>query len=69
MRNIIWSLFADDGISSTTLASILSTSGTFGETIVVKANSSSVYGYVRLKSRNDINSCSNELRIQIKSLL
>jgi|GEM_PF-4004450 len=69
MRNVIWGLFADDGVSSTTLASITSTSGTFGETIIVKANSSSTYGYVRLKSHTDINSCSNELRIQIKSLI
>ncbi|HEY8888941.1 MAG TPA: hypothetical protein VIM70_01605 [Clostridium sp.] len=69
MRNIIWGLFADDGVSSTALASVISTSGTYGETIIVKANSSSIYGYVRLKSRNDIDSCSNELRIQIKSLM
>jgi hypothetical protein len=68
-RPIVWELVADDGVSSTTLASILSNSGTHNENAVVKANTSNQYGYVKLKARTDTNNCNNIKRIQIKSLL
>lgn len=69
MRNVVWSLYAEDGVSSTTLASIISTTGTYGENIIVKANSNVSFGYVKLKCRTDTSLYNDIKTIEIKPLL
>ena len=73
VRPIVWALVAEDGVSNTTLASIISTSGTYNENIIIKATStvsgSNTYGNVKLKSQTDVNSCSEVKTIEIKGLI
>ena len=64
VENVIWSLFADDGISATSLATITSQDN---DSCVLKSNSSS--GYVRLKaSLVSDGLVVGEIRVQMKSL-
>ena len=60
----VWSLLDDDGISSTTLATILSTDG---NKCVIMAGSKQ--GYVKLKCKASDNSSENIKRIRIRSLI
>lgn len=64
----VWTLKADDGISTTTLASITASDSVLN-TCNIKANNSNQYGYVRLYVKNTGDTVSNYIRIQIKSLL
>lgn len=69
MRNVIWDIYADDGVSTTTLVSLVSVYGTYGENIVLKANSSSNYGYIKVRCHSTDGVSEQIKRIQIKSLL
>jgi hypothetical protein len=69
MRNVIWTIFADDGISSSTLATVIAVSGTYSENAVIKTNNNSQYGYIRLRCRSADGTCEQTKRIQIKSLI
>mgnify|MGYP001222643103 CR=1 FL=1 len=66
-KKVIWSLFADNQIDSTTLATI---SNVNGNEITIRANSNSQYGYVQLKAQleND-DSVATWFRIKIRSLI
>lgn len=66
VEDISWfNLTADDNVSSTDLATIVSTAQT---TCTIKANNNNRYGYVRLHVRNLADTASNYVRIQVKSL-
>jgi hypothetical protein len=65
-KTISWSLFSDDGISATTLATITAN----GNNVTLKANSNSQYGYVKLVGTCVQDGSINAIkRIQIKSLI
>jgi len=64
--NGYWSILADDGISSTNLASITSSNY---DSCIVKANNNSQYGYVKLKAQNQSGGVYSMKRIRIKSLI
>lgn len=66
-KTLSWQLFADDGVSSTTLATITSQSGT---SATIKADASNQYGYVKLIATCvQDNTIVTTKRIQIKSLI
>lgn len=66
--NAIWELKADDGISETALALIISQDISMNS-CVIKANNKNLYGYIKLIARNEENTISNAIRIRIKSLI
>lgn len=68
---VVWSLKADDGISSTPLASIVSTSGTYNENCILRSNAtdmSDIGKYIRLYVSSADNTISNYKRIMIESI-
>jgi len=70
--NTIWEVKADDGISSTGLATITSTNGIYNENCILKSNSTSTSNigqYVRLYASSLSPAISNYKRIKIISLI
>jgi len=70
--NATWELKDDDGISSTGLASIVSTNGLYSENCVIKSNLTNISDigkYVRLYASSASPSISNYKRIKIISLI
>jgi len=64
-----WTLLDDAETVSTDLATIISTSGTYNENIILKANSISKYGYVKLIVKDVSGNIVYKKRLQIKSLI
>lgn len=63
----VWELKADDGISETNLAIIVS-QDSINNTCIIKGNSNNLTGFIRLYVRNFANTVSNYLRIEVKTL-